>query len=162
LSKKYLAIIFLLSIFSLFGCEDSYQTSLGITMVPNKWDPDPDITDKKFVLTASCFELSWKETYRLARKFSVEITAGDSDELPYAGDHKPANHLFGVYNPGGFRAYVNENQTALGFEIGHYLAQMTIDLTALYDESPDGPAHRCGSFADRPFNEKLLDLDRDH
>lgn len=105
--------------------------------------------------------LSWEKTYHLAHKFSVEIMVGGSKELSWDGDHKPRKHVFGVYDPGGFRAYVNENQTALGCEIAHYLAQMTIDLQALYDESPDGP-HRCGNWADRPFNKKLLDLDRDH
>lgn len=143
----------ILSALGTCGCSELYSTKtpLGIKVQPGRYSPDLNITDAKYLAMAECADL---DPMLYIGDLTVQITAPGSEEIPWAGD-RPMKYIWGTYQPSAFRVVVNEDQTTLAHEIGHYLMHMMYGFRHCYRHDPFSLPTKCGNPIDHEYNKKV-------
>jgi hypothetical protein len=121
---------------------------LGIKVYPGEYTPNLYLTDAKYLEMCYCAHVS---PTAYLEYFDVQIVAADSEDLPWDEDDR---RVMGWYAPG--TCAVNENQTALAHEIGHYLMHMKYGLKHMFRHDEDSFPTKCGNSIDSKFNKSLI------
>ena len=151
----------------LTGCagtqiKPDYHTKLGIRIVTNGYQINPDIIDHKYLDMLECYGIS--DISKYLKKFDVFIIKNPKDDprgFQYwicRPDTQPDLKCTGQYNAYGEppQIKVPPDLRALAHEFGHFLAHQEIDWWMQYAEGECAISHICGDKIDRYWNTGVL------
>lgn len=152
-----ICIVVLLVFFSLCSsCAEQpleRKTPLGITIHVDTYHPDFNLTDTKYLAICDC---AGADPDKYLQDLVVKIVAPGSEEIPFGKRPEGYTHVWGSYQPWNFTCLVNEDQTALAHEFGHYLEQQLHGFSGnVYSHTPFSLPMACGNPIDSEYNKKV-------